>query len=137
MHIETLFCDIVRTETQGKNLLVGVYPSNAMFVPYIPGAITISAFSRLMDLPAGVHQVEATLYTNQDKNKPENVFTSTINIRYPEFPTPVITGPAQLHLQDVGFVMLKVRVTTEQGALFEAEAGRLFVGRSAPDDLHK
>lgn len=137
MQIETLFCDIVRTETQGKNLLVGVYPSNAMFVPFIPGGITISAFSRLTELPAGVHQVEATLYTSHDKNKPENVFTSTINIKYPELPTPVITGPAQVHLHDIGFVMLKIKVTTEQGAVIEADAGKLFVGRSVPDDLHK
>lgn len=130
MHIETIFCDLVRTENNGKHLLVGVYASNAMFVPYIPGGITISAFSRVTELPAGIHQVEARIYSPHDKDEPANVFTSTINIRYPELPTPVITGPAQLHLQDIGFVTLKVKVSTEQGDVFDVEAGSLFVGKA-------
>lgn len=130
MRLETIFCDLVRIENSGKHLLVGVYASDSMFVPVIPGGLTISAFTRISEIPKGYYDIQTRFFSSADPDNPLATFNTSINVIYPDFPTPIVSGPANIFLIDPSFVLLKVKVTGSNGQYTEMSAGHIFVGRS-------
>jgi hypothetical protein len=130
MKLETLFCDVVRVESSGKHLLVGVYASDSMFVPLIPGALSITAFTRVSEIPAGHHDIQMQFFSSAEPTTPIATYNTSINVTYPEFPTPIVAGPANLFLSNVGYVVVRFRITNWEGLTSEQVAGRIFVGRS-------
>ena len=58
---ETLFCDDIRQELNGKHILIGVY--GADLVPFqLPSTFPISVWVRLWEIPVGQHAVTFRLH---------------------------------------------------------------------------
>lgn len=134
MQVEVTFCDLARQEASGKYLLVGVYASDAMFVPYIPGEVNITAFARIKGLPEGRTNISSTLFQDSPGGRHAVAgFSNYVDVKYPHFPTPVILGPIRINLVSTGYLFLDMAIHGPDGVSTNQHVGALFVGKS-PDN---
>jgi len=61
LSFETIFCDDIRQEANGKYMLVGVYPIDLVPGP-LPATFSLSMFVKVRGLIAGEHRFKAELF---------------------------------------------------------------------------
>ncbi|CAN7256713.1 hypothetical protein [Neorhizobium tomejilense] len=130
MQIDVVFCDLIRTEVNGKQLLIGVYPGDVIMATHIPGPIHVAAWARVRELPVGKHQFEISFFSPQDSVRTAASFNGTIEVAFAGMISTIHAGPAVIHVDEIGFINVQLKVTTAQGRIIGDQfAGKIFVGK--------
>lgn len=102
-HGTVLFCDDVRDEVSGKQLLIGVY-NGEMHVSKLPAEFGLCIWARVEGLKIGEHTFEATL---SYPNGVENV-ASSIVVDNDENPVIMIFPPTPLKFEADGEITFEI-----------------------------
>lgn len=127
MQVDVIFCDQVRIENNGKHMLVGVYPHDVMTVTQVPGAILVSAWIKVQDLPMGDYDFEMTFLSPQVPLSPPPYF-GRVHVSNPSAATIMFSGPANIPLSEEGVVSVLLKMTGAANEIVvDQVAGRLSV----------
>lgn len=130
MQVDVVFCDFVRTETNGKHLLVGVYPGDVVMATHIPGPIQVTAWARVRDLPVGRHQFEMSYYSPQESLVAAATFNGVVEVLYDGMASTLYSGPASIFVEKIGYITVRVKITSsQQQVIGDQIAGKIFVGK--------
>lgn len=98
-----LFCDDVRDEVSGKQLLIGVY-NGEMHVAKLPAEFGLCIWARIEGLKIGEHTFKATLtYPNSVEN-----IASSIVVDNDESPVIMIFPPVPLKFEADGQIIFEM-----------------------------
>jgi hypothetical protein len=127
MQIETIFCDFVRAEHGSKHILVGVYPSDYVSVPALPGPVILSAYTRIRGLALGLHRFQFRFHSSSDPLTPTATFDTVAEVGQTELPTTLVIGPVELKVERPGFFAVRIEITDPRGNAIVYDAGRVLI----------
>lgn len=109
------FCDDIRTESNGKLILVGVYPEN--LVPFsIPQIITISVWIRIKGLKVGSHPVHFSAGVDDESRYD---IDGTLNVPDGHSSTQFTVMGLQLEIKNYGKLFIKLTGFAENQTVYE------------------
>lgn len=126
LRIDTIFCDDVRQEVSGKQILVGVYGSDIR--ANAPGPIDIWVWMRVSGLKTGAYDFHMQMLAPGEQ-KPLGGAKGQIEIVAESYPIPLAFGPYRIRAEKEGDLVVTVQIDEEH-----MEAGRISVGFGKPDE---
>lgn len=112
MSANVIFCDDIRIEETGKQLLIGVYPNGIALAGILPSVIRIVAWLQVFGLKAGDHELVLTLTPPRGASATQKAWTT---IEAPELAVVPLLEPFELYADAFGDIEATLSVDAGPG----------------------